>query len=336
MISMFKTTPTIDFIRYTRTAFIFSGAMMLLTITSIVWHKGFNIGIDFDGGTLIQYRFTNDVIDDLPGLRSYIGKLGLGSIEIKSIGPVHDNVIQFCVKNRPGQPVPPGTLIGEALSQRYKSNPFELRIEEHVGPRVGAELRWKAILAIGVALLAIIIYMWIRFSLPFSMGAIAALLHDVMVTVGFFSITNREISVSFVAALLTIIGYSVNDTIVIFDRVREKFGGKLVHPGDMTPAINLSINETLSRTINTSAMVLFVLIGFSFFAGEVIRDFSLAMLVGCISGVYSTVYIASPVALWWERTWPTRLPPADPEAQTVAPVEPRGTVPPDDLWNDHR
>jgi preprotein translocase subunit SecF len=155
-------------------------------------------------------------------------------------------------------------------------------------------------------MVGIVLYMGIRFNIPYGLGGVLSLFHDVFITLGFFSLTNREISLGIIAALLTIVGYSLNDTIVVFDRVRENMGGRLLGP-NVEVMINKSINQTLSRTLITTANVLFVLTALSIFGGQVIRDFSLAMLIGCASGVYSTVYIASPIVLWWNKKFPRKI-----------------------------
>ena len=155
-------------------------------------------------------------------------------------------------------------------------------------------------------MIGIVLYMGIRFNIPYGLGGVLSLFHDVFITLGFFSLTNREISLGIIAALLTIVGYSLNDTIVVFDRVRENMGGRLLGP-NVEVMINKSINQTLSRTLITTATVLFVLAALSIFGGQVIRDFSLAMLIGCASGVYSTVYISAPIVLWWNKKFPRKI-----------------------------
>ena len=305
MIQIFKTVPNINFIGVWKIAFSISGALLLITVVSVIFHKGFNTSIEFTGGTAIQLRFEKPVEKDLGKIRDVVNGLGYGQAEIKTIGPVKNNEIQVTVKKQAE-----GTTIGDAVKQSiakgYQDNKFEVRYEQKVGPKIGAELSSKAFWAVLLALIAIVIYMGIRFNIPYGLGGVLSLFHDVFITLGFFSLTNREISLGIIAALLTIVGYSLNDTIVVFDRVRENMGGKLLGPG-VGETINKSINQTLSRTIITTGTVLFVLIAFSVFGGQVIRDFSLAMLIGCASGVYSTVYIASPIVLWWDKHFRPKL-----------------------------
>ena len=304
MIQLFKKVPNINFIGVWRIAFSISGILLLVTIGSVIYHKGFNTSIEFTGGTAIQLRFEKPIEHDIGKVRDLVNNLQYGQAEVKTIG-TKGNEIQITVKKQ-GE----GTTIGDAVKQvianGYPDNKFEIRYEEKVGPKIGAELSSKAFWAVLLSLLAIITYMAIRFNLPYGLGGVLSLFHDVFITLGFFSLTNREISLGIVAALLTIVGYSLNDTIVVFDRVRENMGGKLLGPNVET-MINKSINQTLSRTIITTATVLFVLVALSIFGGQVIRDFSLAMLIGCASGVYSTVYIASPIVLWWNKKFPRKI-----------------------------
>jgi preprotein translocase subunit SecF len=305
MIQIFKTVPNINFIGVWKIAFSISGTLLLITIASVIYHKGFNTSIEFTGGTAIQLRFEKPVERDLGTIRSLVNNLGFGQAEIKTIGPVKNNEIQVTVKKQ-GEGTTIGDAVKQAIAKGYADNKFEVRYEEKVGPKIGAELASKAFWAVLLSLIGIVCYMGIRFNIPYGLGGVLSLFHDVFITLGFFSLTNREISLGIIAALLTIVGYSLNDTIVVFDRVRENMGGRLLGP-NVEVMINKSINQTLSRTIITTGTVLFVLIAFSFFGGQVIRDFSLAMLIGCASGVYSTVYIASPIVLWWNKKFPRKI-----------------------------
>jgi preprotein translocase subunit SecF len=305
MIQIFKTVPNINFIGVWKIAFSISGTLLLITIASVIYHKGFNTSIEFTGGTAIQFRFEKPVERDLGTIRSLVNNLSFGQAEIKTIGPAKNNEIQVTVKKQ-GEGTTIGDAVKQAIAKGYADNKFEVRYEEKVGPKIGAELASKAFWAVLLSLIGIVCYMGIRFNIPYGLGGVLSLFHDVFITLGFFSLTNREISLGIIAALLTIVGYSLNDTIVVFDRVRENMGGRLLGP-NVEVMINKSINQTLSRTIITTGTVLFVLIAFSFFGGQVIRDFSLAMLIGCASGVYSTVYIASPIVLWWNKKFPRKI-----------------------------
>jgi preprotein translocase subunit SecF len=305
MIQIFKKVPNVNFIGVWKIAFSISGVLLLITVGSIIYHKGFNTSIEFTGGTEIQLKFEKPVSGDIGKIRSIVTALSYGQPEIKTIGPAKNNEIQITVKKQAE-----GTAVGDAvkgaITSGYGQNKFEVRREEKVGSKIGAEFAMKAFWAVLLSLVGIVIYMGIRFNIPYGLGGELSLFHDVFITLGFFSLTNREISLGIIAALLTIVGYSLNDTIVVFDRVRENMGGRLLGP-NVESMINKSINQTLSRTIITTGTVLFVLIAFSFFGGQVIQDFSLAMLVGCASGVYSTVYIASPIVLLWNKRFPPKL-----------------------------
>jgi preprotein translocase SecF subunit len=304
MIEIFK-SPKYNFIGFRKYAFTFSGILLLITLGSIVFHKGFNASIEFTGGTMVHLKFAQSVNHDLGKIRTIIGNIGFGQPEIKTLGASSANEIQIIVKKQME-----GTYVSDeikaALIKSYPDNAFEVRKQEKVGPKISAELSRNSAYAIILSLIAIILYMWIRFNLPYGFGAIVALFHDVFIVLGYFSLFNKEISLGTIAALLTIVGYSLNDTIVIFDRVRENLSGRLTSSTNLADVINSSINQCLARTILTSSTVLFVLIAFAVFSGDVIGDFAEALLVGCTSGIYSTVYIASPVVIWWYKKWPAK------------------------------
>jgi preprotein translocase subunit SecF len=300
-------TPNFNFIGNRNKAFIFSGTLLVVTMLSLIMHGGPNFSIDFRGGTVIQLEFQKPVIDDIGTIRTIVNSLNLGSPEIKTVGQGSSRIIQIMVKMKTeGTSV--SDRIKEALSRQYPDNPFNLMREELVGPKIGNELKVAALIAIALSLVAIIVYIAIRFSLPYGVAAVIALFHDTFITIGAFSLLNYEISLPIVAALLTIIGYSLNDTIVIFDRIRENISGSL-SKHSFEDKCNVSINQTLSRTFitggTTIAAILMLFIAF-FNSGDVIRDFSFAMLVGCISGIYSTVFIATPIVILWHHKWPIR------------------------------
>jgi preprotein translocase SecF subunit len=262
-----------------------------------------NVSIDFAGGTIVQVQFEKPVHEDLGTIRKVITELGFGTPEVKTVGPVSHNEIQITVKMKTE-----GTSVGEeikkVLENALPDNPFELRREELVGPKIGSELKTDAFIAIGLALIALLIYVGFRFSLPFGFAAIVPLFHDVLICLVPFFVFNIEISLATIAALLTIVGYSINDTIVIFDRIRENLRGGGLRQKNFIELANWSINQTLSRTIITS-LTLFFGVGFLYFlGGESLKDFSLVMFVGTIVGVYSTMYIACPILIWWNRKWP--------------------------------
>jgi preprotein translocase subunit SecF len=300
---LFK-SPNINFIGNRNKAFVFSGLLFVITIVSIIMHKGLNASIDFIGGTVVQLKFEKPIEGDLGTIRSIITELDFGSPEVKTIGGKGDNEIQIIVEKRAE-----GTLVGDAikngLTEKYGDNPFELRREEKVGPKIGKELQRNGTIAIFLSLIVIVFYIGIRFHLPFGIAAIVALFHDVVVTIGVFSVLDAEFSLPIVAALLTIVGYSLNDTIVVFDRIRENMGG-LSSKKSLNEKINTSINQCLSRTIITSMTTLAVVVTlfvFFFNSGDVLKYFSGALITGILVGTYSSIYIASPVLILWNQKW---------------------------------
>ena len=270
---------------------LFNLVSISLIIISILllFFKGLNYGVDFKGGTLIELR-ANDSQINIFKLRQSLLNMNLGEVNVKQFGNQNDYLIKFEKKNDNNP-----NFIQEIKEDLIKSiGPgFNFRRVENVGPKVSAELLKSGIIAIGLSIAAMLFYIWIRFEWQFSLGAILALLHDVIITLGVFSLFSFEINLSIVAALLTIVGYSMNDTVVIFDRVREnlkKFSDIKIF--DLT---NISINETLSRTIITSITTLLALLSIYFLGGEILKGFSLAMILGVVFGTYSSIYIANPV-----------------------------------------
>ena len=262
----------------------------LLIIASLILliFKGLNFGIDFKGGTLIELRSSETKIN-VSSLRDNLKQMDLGDVSVKKFGNDQDYLIKFENKDNKKN------IIEEIRSNLDKSfgNNFDFRRVENVGPKVSAELLKSGIIAISVALFLMLIYIWIRFEWQFSLGAIVALFHDVIVTLGVFSLLGLEINLSIIAAVLTIVGYSMNDTVVIFDRVRENL--RKYSDIKIFELTNISINETLSRTLITSITTLLALLSIFFFGGEVLKGFSLAMIFGVIFGTYSSIYIANTV-----------------------------------------
>lgn len=300
---LFK-TPNINFIGNQNYAFIFSGFLFVITIGSLIIHRGPNLSIDFVGGTVVQLKFEKPIVNDLGTIRSTITNLDMGQPEVKTIGKKTDNEVQIIVEKK-AEGTEVGDAIKEALSQVFSDNTFELRREEKVGPKIGKELQRNSTIAAILALIIILIYIGIRFHLPFGVAAIIALFHDVVVTIGVFSVFNAEFSLPIIAAILTIIGYSLNDTIVVFDRIRENLGG-LSAKKSFDEKVNSSINQCLSRTIITSLTTLIVVVTiFTFFytSGDVIKLFSGALITGVVIGTYSSIFIASPVLVLWNKKW---------------------------------
>ena len=266
---------------------ILSITLVLVSIILLTF-KGLNFGIDFKGGTLIELRTENNLIN-VSTLRQSFTNMNLGDVNVKKFGNDKDFLIKFEKKDNKVDTI---ENIKENLTKSIGDN-FDFRRVENVGPKVSAELLKSGIIAISLALAVMLIYIWIRFEWQFSLGAILALFHDVIVTLGIFSFFNLEINLSIIAAILTIVGYSMNDTVVIFDRVREnlrKYSDIKIY--ELT---NISINETLSRTLITSITTLLALLSIFFFGGEVLKGFSLAMIFGVIFGTYSSIYIANTV-----------------------------------------
>lgn len=301
MLEILKNT-NYNFIKYRMVAIVFS-LVIIAASWAMVAIKGINFAVDFTGGTVVQLKFEQPVEKDLGKIRSVIKDLNLGSPEVKSIGPLANNELQITVKKQ-GEGTTVADQIRAALQKDYSSNPFELRRQELVGPKVGKELKTNAIIAVVLAFIALLIYVGVRFSLPFGVAAIVPIFHDVLIALSPILFLNSELSLATIAALLTIAGYSLNDTIVIFDRIRENIRNNALRNKSFLEVVNLSINQTLSRTIITFVAMLFVVAMLFFFGGESIRDFSLPMFVGTIAGVYSTIYIASPILIWWNKKWP--------------------------------
>jgi preprotein translocase subunit SecF len=263
---------------------------LILVILSLVLltFKGLNYGIDFKGGTLIELRSSNENIN-VSNLRDNLNLMDLGDVSVKKFGNDQDYLIKFENKNNSKN------IIEEIRSNLDKSfgNNFDFRRVENVGPKVSAELLKSGVIAISISLVLMLIYIWIRFEWQFSLGAIIALFHDVIITLGLFSLLSLEINLSIIAAILTIVGYSMNDTVVIFDRVRENL--RKYSDIKIFELTNISINETLSRTLITSITTLLALFSIFFFGGEILKGFSLAMIFGVIFGTYSSIYIANTV-----------------------------------------
>jgi preprotein translocase SecF subunit len=280
----------INFNKYSKTFNIFSISLVIFSFILLLF-KGLNYGVDFKGGTLIELRATDKQIT-ISQLRQSFLNMNLGDISVKEFGKNNDFLIKFEKKENNNS-----NLISEIKENLTKSigAGFNFRKVESVGPKVSAELLRSGIIAICLSLAAMLLYIWIRFEWQFSLGAILALFHDVILTLGVFSLFSLEINLSIVAAVLTIVGYSMNDTVVIFDRVREnlnKFSDIKIF--DLT---NISINETLSRTIITSITTLLALFSIFIFGGEILKGFSLAMILGVIFGTYSSIYIANPILI---------------------------------------
>ncbi len=261
---------------------------IILFILSVIFiaFKGLNYGIDFKGGTLIELRSINT---DVSSIRNSLNNMSLGDVNVKKFGKEGDFLIKVEEQGDNNNLIP---KIKQKLSDSLNSE-INFRRVENVGPKVSAELLQSGIIAITLSLAAMLFYIWVRFEWQFSVGAIVALFHDVVITLGVFSLLSLEINLSIIAAVLTIVGYSMNDTVVIYDRVRENLGK--YHKLEIANIANLSINETLARTIITSVTTLLALFSIFILGGEILRGFSFAMILGVFIGTYSSIFVASPI-----------------------------------------
>jgi len=285
----------INFLAKRKIALSFSAVMLLVSL-ALIGFKGLNLGIDFTGGTLVEVRFEKAV--PAADIRAAITPAGYGNAVIQEFGSPEEILIR--VQNQEGVEASTiSTAILDGLSDKFGADEVEMRRVEFVGPQVGEELKSSGMWAVIYTLGGILIYVMVRFKLRFALGADAALLHDIIIVVGVFSALQLEFSLSVVAALLTVLGYSLNDTIVVFDRIRENFAAnkQKKKPEDEVSVCNASINQTLSRTLMTSITTLLVVFSLYFFGGEVIHNFAFALLVGIAVGTYSSIFIATPIML---------------------------------------
>ncbi|MBN2008498.1 protein translocase subunit SecF [candidate division KSB1 bacterium] len=283
----------VDFLGKRKLAAIFSFLLIIIGLVSLIMHGGPNEGIDFTGGTTIRLKFEKPI--QVGEIRDILSDIGQGKSEIKKLGEGGEVLISVEQQSNIGEI---SDLITNELSNKIPDNKFEILERDTVGPRIGKELERAAVWAVLSALVLILIYISYRFEFKFAVGAVVALFHDVIITIGVFSVLNLEISLAVVAAFLTIVGYSLNDTIVVFDRIRENL--KVMRREEYTTIFNTSINQTLSRTILTSLTTFLVVIILFLFGGEVIHNFSFALLVGIIVGTYSSIFVASPLVVEWQ------------------------------------
>ena len=285
---IFKNTQPINFSSYYKKFNIFSLCLIFLSIIVLLF-KGLNLGVDFKGGTLIEIRTENTSIRTSEIRQSFL-KMNLGDINVKKFGKNNDYLVKFEISKSENENFIES--INQNLSKDLGSS-VNFRRVENVGPKVSGELLKAGLLAIVLSLAAMLFYIWIRFEWQFSLGAIVAIIHDVVITLGIFSLLSYEVNLSIVAAVLTIVGYSMNDTVVIFDRIRENLKKYTKIPiGEIS---NKSTNETLSRTLITSVTTLLALFAIYIFGGEILRGFSFAMIAGVIIGTYSSIFVATPI-----------------------------------------
>ncbi len=286
----------IPFLSYRRKAFILSG-ILSLAVLILLFAKGPKVGVDFAGGTMVHLKFHRDVT--IGEIRGALARSVFGDSVVQDFGGRESGEFLIRLETIAGQLGTVGREVRRSLSEQFGSEQFEVRRIESVGPKVGEDLRRRGILSVIVATVMMGAYIWFRFELRFGLGAILALFHDVLITIGALVLANYEFDLPIVASLLTIAGYSVNDTVVVCDRIRENM--RKHRREGIEKIINMSVNETLGRTIITTATSLLVLIALFVLGGGVIRPFAFALLIGFVSGVYSTIFIATPVILLLEK-----------------------------------
>jgi preprotein translocase subunit SecF len=286
----------IDFMKYKKIVGIISVALIVISLAAMLF-RGLNYGIDFTGGTEIQVAFSETVKTD--EVRSAIGPLGLANASIQSIGDARDNEFLIRTPTEGDSGDETVQLIEDAMRDTFGAEKVDIRRVDMVGAAVSKDLKQKGFLSLFYAGIGILIYVWWRFSFKYSVSAVLALVHDVVITLGIFTLTGREISLPVIAALLTIVGYSLNDTIVVFDRIREnlkKASGSL----DFPSLLDSSISQTLSRTIITSVTTFIVVLALFLFGGPVINNFAFVIMMGLIVGTYSSIFVASPLLLLFD------------------------------------
>ncbi len=286
----------IPFTRYRKWALMLS-TVVNLAVLVLLFTKGPNLGVDFAGGTMVHLKFQQQV--SIPQIRLALEQINLGGSVIQDFGDRGANEYLVRLDKTSVEMGALGEQIKKIFAAQFGPGQFEVRRIEFVGPKIGADLRFRGVMSVIAATIMMGVYIWFRFEMRFGLGAVIALIHDVLVTVGALVLANYEFDLTIVAALLTIVGFSVNDTVVVCDRIRENM--RKIRRETLESIVNTSINETLSRTILTTTTALMVLAMLYLLGGAVIRPFAFALLVGFLSGVYSTIFIASPVILFWEK-----------------------------------
>jgi len=287
-------TPNIDFLRIRKFAYVFS-AFLVIGSLILMFTKGFNLGLDFTGGTSVQVKFKEPV--EIGEIRKLLKTVNLDDAQIQEIGSEKlEYEIRVSVKKGKSSQIV--SKIKKALDEKFKGK-YEIRKIEYIGSLIGEELRKASIYSIVAVLLAILIYVGYRFEPIFAIASVIPLFHDAIITLGVFSLLGLEVNLSVIAAILTVLGYSLNDTIIIFDRIRENI--KLRGKRDLLNLVNRSINENLSRTIITSGTTLFSVLTLYIFGGESLKGFSFALLIGVVVGTYSSIYVAAPLIIELEK-----------------------------------
>lgn len=292
-----KPGTNLDFVGKKNIALAISAVIIIIGIVSMVSKGGLRLGIDFSGGTEVHVRFAKPVEAD--DVRKATEAAKLGEPTVQSIGQPGDNEYLVRVSALGEATASPAAAIVEALNKQFGAESFTVLREDAVGPRAGQDLRAQGLYAILLSFLGILIYVAIRFDFKFGVGSIVALLHDTLIVLAAFSLFNKEITLTVIAAILTVIGYSMNDTVIVFDRIRENM--RTMRQKKFSEVVNKSINETLSRTILTSLTMLLVTATLYLFGGSVLNDFAFTLLIGVFAGTYSSIYIAAPVVIGWQK-----------------------------------
>ena len=285
--------PSFAFMRWRMACFIASAVLVVLSAV-IAIYPGLNYGIDFEGGILVEVGTPGPA--DLGAMRTSLNDLGLGQVALQEFGAPNDVLIRIERQDGDEGAQQAAVELVKGSLRELVGEDISFRRTELVGPKISEELLQDGLMAIGLALLAVLVYIWFRFEWQYGVGAIIALLHDVLLTIGMFAVTGLEVNLSTVAAVLTIVGYSLNDTVVIFDRIRENLRRYKTLP--IVDLLDQSVNETLARTVMTSLTTLIALLALFFFGGEVVKGFTFAMIWGVLVGTYSTIYIASPILVY--------------------------------------
>jgi preprotein translocase subunit SecF len=291
----------INFVGRRRLFFIVSLALVAAGILVVVLRGGFNYGVDFTGGTLIQVSFKDPVTTDQ--LRSAMSAIGEGNASIQK-DEVGDFLVRVQVRELTGGEETFSVRVREQLAQSFPGNEFEILREETVGPRVSKELQGKVLLAVLVGIVGILIYVSFRFDFRFGLGAVIALVHDTVITLGLVAMFNKEVTITLIAAVLTVIGYSVNDSIVVSDRIREDV--KKMRKESFSTVVNTAVNQVLNRTVVTSVTTLFVTLAILILGAATIKDFAFVMTVGIIVGTYSSIFVVANSVVEWETRLPTK------------------------------
>ena len=299
---LIKPNINFDFVGKIKWALTFSLSLFALSVLSLLLKGGPRYGLDFVGGTVVQVKFANQV--DIGEVRAAVDNLTIEGISVQEFGEKDANEYLISMKKTTEELEGISDKIRAVLEQKFGEKSLEIRRVEMVGPKVGKDLRQKGMLAVIFSLIGMLIYIWYRFEFRFGLGAIFCLIHDVVITLGVFSILNKPVDLIIVAALLTIVGYDINDTIIVCDRIRENM--KKMTQKNLREVINTSINQTLSRTIITSGTVVIVLIALFFLGGEVLHDFSFSLLIGVFFGTFSSIYVATPLVIYWEKFFPKK------------------------------